>query len=265
MAAVSRLHLLARGLAPATATLYMREIRRAEWWCEDRGYLLSRITPAQLVGYVETRPRSAASRQIVRASLKHYWEIKGRKNPPLSVIFTPPSPRMVCKALEEDDARILAKAARERKDLPGLAVMLGMYQALRRQEIATLRWDAFHDGWLTVTGKGSITATIPTHGMILYELAWRPRRGPWVFPGRKSGPVVPATIWSWIGQVAEEAGVGKVNPHALRHTSLAHMNDATGDLRATQDFARHQNPTVTAGYTRTTSRRLKAAVESLDF
>jgi integrase len=223
------------------------------------------MTAAQMVAYIETRPRTATTRQLIRAALKHYWEIRGRKNPPLDVIFTPPAPRMVCKALDEDDARLLAKAARARHDLPGLAVLLGLYQALRRQEIATLRWDCFHSDWLTVTGKGSVTATIPVHPVIAEELLWRDRPSAWVFPGRKSGPCNPATIWSWVSQVAEDAGLCHVRPHQLRHTSIATVNDNTGDLRAAQDFARHANPTVTAGYTRTKAKRLRAAVDTIDY
>ena len=36
--------------------------------------------------------------------------------------------------------------------------------------------------------------------------------------------------------------------------AIATANDATGDLRATQDFARHAHPETTAIYTRTTDR-----------
>jgi len=65
--------------------------------------------------------------------------------------------------------------------------------------------------------------------------------------------------------VATEAGVNGVTPHILRHTSLSTANDATGDLRTVQAFARHSSPLTTSGYTRATKARMQAVVEALDF
>jgi site-specific recombinase XerD len=198
--------LVLRGLAPKTIRLYCRIIRDAAGWCEDRGEILANVTPGTIAAYSASRPRTHSSQQLIRAALKHYWEIKGRKNPPLRAIRVPPKPRMVCRALDDDEARTLAEAARARGDLPGLAVLLGLYQALRREEIATLRWDAFDgEGWMTVT------------------------------------------------------------PHRLRHTSLATACDNTGDLRSVQAFARHSRPEITSGYTRATTARLMAVVNSIDY
>ena len=74
-----------------------------------------------------------------------------------------------------------------------------------------------------------------------------------------------ATIWNWIREVSETAGIGLIHPHQLRHTAIATINDTTGDLRTAQEFARHADVTTTQLYTRTTDARLKTAVASLDF
>jgi integrase len=147
----------------------------------------------------------------------------------------------------------------------GLAVALGLYQALRRTEIAELRWDCFEDGWLTLTGKGGVTANLPVHPVVAELLERHDRSGPWLFPGRFGGPVTPATIWQWIRDLADEAGIVGMTTHRLRHTALATANDATGDLRSVQAFARHADPRVTAGYTRASRRRLQAVVASIDY
>lgn len=52
---------------------------------------------------------------------------------------------------------------------------------------------------------------------------------------------------------------------ALRHTALATANDATRDLRAVQEFARHARPETTALYTRVTARRLMEVAMSIDY
>lgn len=238
----------------------------AETWFAARGTELSRVTALDVAAYLETRPRTWASRNVTRAALRHYWAFAGRREPPLAALRVPPKPQMVCRAVEPDEATLLAKAARTRGDAKGLAMALGLYLALRREEIASLRWDAFAGSWVTVVGKGDQQGTIPVHGAVLDLLAAYPRRGEWLFPGRGGRPHVhPVTVWAWILDVAKEAGVGRVTPHQLRHTSLATANDNLGDLRAVSTFARHRKLQTTMGYTRTTARKLAEVVDALDY
>lgn len=257
---------MARGLAPKTAALYARTIGAAEEWCRTAGTTLAVVDALQLADYVAGIPRSWSSRKLLRSALNHYWEATGRANPPLAVVRVPPKPTMVCRALEDDEARVLAKVARDRQDPKGLATLFGLYQAMRREEIATLPWAAIEGGgWVRIIGKGERERRIPLHPVTAEAIARHPGCGPWLFPGRFGGPSNPATIWDWIRQVAREAGVENVTPHRLRHTSLAVANDNTGDLRAVQAFAGHSRPETTAGYTRASTRALRAVVESIEY
>ncbi len=113
-------------------------------------------------------------------------------------------------------------------------------------------------------GKGNLPASLPVHPAVNRALEDLPRINEWVFPGRKrGGPIRAATAWDWVRQVAEQAGVANVTPHRLRHTALSVANDRTGDLRAVMEFARHVRPETTAGYTRTTARRMLNVVDSI--
>lgn len=260
-----RERLLSEGLSPKTADLYYRSIRNAEWWFVENKLDLRRATVAQVARYADTLPNSHASRNLLRASLRWYWTFTGRRKPPLGAVRIPRRQKMVCRALDADEAATLARAARSRGDAKGLVVMFALYSALRRSEIAALRWDAIGDGWVSLVGKGNKEAAIPLHHDVVSALVTIPRRGPYLFPGRKGGHVNPATVWHWFREVAEEAGLGPVATHIGRHTALATANDATGDLRGTMEFARHARPETTAGYTRTTAKRLREVVESLDY
>jgi integrase len=262
-----RQELLERGLSPRTANYYARTVQRAELWCDRQGVSLAQASAVTIIEYAATLPRTFSSLSCLHKALAHYWDLCGREDPPLRAIRVPPRRRMECRALDEDQARRLSDVARARGDDHGLAVVLGLYLALRREEIATLRWDCFgQDGWVTITGKGDVTARIPVHPVAAELLAATERRGPWVFPGRVGGGhVSPATVWGWIRRVADEAGVDGVAPHRLRHTALATALDNTRDLRGTQDFARHADPRVTAGYTRTTKQRLAVVVAAVDY
>ncbi len=106
-----------------------------------------------LAQYEELRPKTHASRNLTRVALRHYWEIFKRKDPPLWVIRIPRKPRMVCRALTDEEAGRLAAVARADGTKKGLAVLLAMYQGLRREEIAKVRWDDItDDGWLRLVG-----------------------------------------------------------------------------------------------------------------
>lgn len=264
--------LLAEGLAVKTAHLYLRVIRRADDWCRDRGSSLADASATLVSEYVGTRPGSWSNRNLMRAAFTHYWRIEGRAQPPVKAIRVPPKPDWPCQALQEDDARVLAKHARLRSDegdRRGLAVLFGLYIALRRAEIARLRWDAIlGDDRLRLVGKGRKDATLPLHSVLLAALeSWPGERDGFLFGGRSgSGHVNPATVWKWTAALAAEAGVkARVKTHQLRHTALATANDNTGNLRGVQTLARHSKPETTSHYTRTKSRALRAVVEAIDY
>lgn len=170
------------------------------------------------------------------------------------------------RGIPPDEARQLARAARV-SGLPGLAVLVGLYTAARRSEIASLAWGRIEldRGMVTLERpKTRDLHTVPLHPDLHAELA--PRRVPgerWVFPGRYGGHVSPATIGTWVGAVAQQAGIGHVTPHQLRHTALTEANERTGDLRAVQELAGHTSPEITARYTTVSEERRARAVESL--
>lgn len=264
---IYRQELLERELSPRTVNSYVREVQRAEWACEAAGYSLRNVPAIVLGQYVEARLKTWSTRKLIRSALKHYWEIFKRKNPPLWVLRVPRKPRMICRALEDEEAATFAAYAVERGGTEGFAVLLGLYQALRREEISAVAWHDFDDrGWISIMGKGEQPARLPLHPVVVTAAAALPRYdSTWVFPGRCAGHVSPSTIWSWIRRLAGDAGLEHVTPHRLRHTALAVANDNTGDLRAVQGFARHAKVDTTAGYTRTTERRLRDVIAAVRY
>lgn len=254
------------GLAPRTVATYLRELRTARQWFDDRGQCIDDATAAQVADYANSRPPSWATRKAVRTVLTHYWTMTERPKPPTRAVRVPPKPRGHCRAFDEDDSRILAKAARNRQDDKGLVVAFGLYCALRRAEIAKVRWEHFKGDQVTVQGKFGVEATIPVHGVVLALLeakGWQ--RDGWVFPGRYGRGLNPATVWSWTLDVAQEAGVPNASVHRLRHSALATANDITHDLRSVQELARHSRPETTSLYTRTTQKRLRAVVDAIEY
>lgn len=263
-----RLALRQLGLAPRTVKNYVRIVARAEEWCAEQDCTLVEVSADQLQTYIALQPRSHETLNAHRKALLHYWRICHREDAPLWVIRVPRKPRMICRALDDVEAKRLAEHAKIIGGSRGAAVELGLYQALRVSEIAQVRWSDFegNDGWMQVMGKGDLPASLPVHPVVRASLNKLPRSGEWIFPGRKrGGPISAATAWDWIRKVGEQSGVASVTPHRLRHTALAVANDRTGDLRAVMEFARHARPETTAGYTRTTARRMLEVVASISY
>jgi len=257
-------YLLCRGKAANTVRVYVAHVTRAETWMVAQGVTLDTATAQHVVDYTATLAWSNSTRGQFRSALTHWFQWRGVHGPDRAV-RVPPQPEMVCRALEDDEAVALVKAAVGWYP-HGLMVLLGLYLALRRQEIAVAEWDRYEPGWYRVTGKGERTATLPVHPVLAGELDGVPRRSPWVFPGRYQGDhCAAATVGVYIDQVAAYAGIGHVQPHRLRHTALATANDRLGDLRAVQTFARHTRPDTTAGYTRTRRQRLRDVSDALDY
>jgi len=263
-----RQKLMEQGFAEKSIKAYVSELRRAEFWCEDQGYTLRNVPDAEFARFVATRPRTEPTRKQLRSAVGHYWRIIPRRNPPLWLVRVPKKRRGVCRTLEEEEARAMVAVALKVGGKRGLAVLLAMYLALRREEIAMLRWDAFtKDGWVLIVGKGEQEAKLPVHPVLLDALARLEREDPtWVFTGRKPGTHIGVvSIWQWIVALGREAGIEDLTPHRLRHTALATANDRSKDMRAVQDFARHAKIDTTSMYTRSTARRLVEVMRSIDY
>lgn len=258
--------LLGQGLSSKTVVIYERKMRLVLDLCAERGWDASALAPSQAVSIAAEFPNSPSSRRQLRTCLKHYWDWR-KVNGPEKAIRVPRQERGRFRGLDPDEAKLLAKTARGWWP-HGTSVLLGLFLALRRMEIAQLKWTDFDRDleWVTIQGKGSRVRTLPVHPALAAELRPHITAYPYTFPGsRGRSHVTPATVWLWVQAVSDEAGIRITRPHMLRHTSLATMNDATGDLRTTQEFAGHARPETTAIYTRTTSDRLADAMLQLDF
>lgn len=261
-------YLVAQGLALKTIRAYRGHINRALAWCADRQIELDQIGPMELLELTDTVPESYSSRSHFRSMLKHYWEWRQRPNPPIKAIRVPRKDPGVCRALSEEDARLVVKTAKHWYP-EGTATLLALYLALRASEIAAWHWSRYTGEWYRVLGKGDKEAELPVHPTLASQLRWLPPSAPrsgYLFPGsRGRRHVHPTTVLGWVKQVGEAAGVKEFVTHQLRHTALATANDSLGDLRAVAAFARHSRVEDTMRYTRTTARRLKDVSDSLDY
>jgi len=167
-----------------------------------------------------------------------------------------PTPEKVKELLAHADAK--EPTPKNLRDAAILHTLFGM--ALRRFELVGI--DVGHVDFkrsrIEITGKGrgqSEFATMPSPVVkSLKQWIEARKRGPGALflsfdrarkgTGRLSGSGVRRIV----RQAGKEVGID-LWPHALRHSSVTAVLDATdGDIRSAQRFARHKNPATTMKY-----------------
>lgn len=258
-------YLYGLGLAPGTVRMYQSKLAAALRAADDLGFDIDDASASDLAQLRDRFAESYATLRQVRCALQHYWDWKQIPYPAIKALRVPKKPRPHWRGLGDADARLLAETARGWHP-EGTATLIGLYTGMRRAEIAAMRWDRFTPDldWYKVLGKGLVERTIPIHPTLRRVL--RPVRGSfvWVFPGNRRLHVAPATVWSWVRTVADEAGLS-VSTHQLRHTAINAVVKASRNVEAGQALAGHADISTTAIYTTVTPDELREAVMRLDW
>lgn len=261
-------YLLNEGLATSSIRTYSGRLRIVLKACEEKGWDPDELNVEELRWLADRFSPGWSAQATLKYALVHYWAWRGVEGM-ASAIKLPAKPSARYRGLEPDEARRLEKTALEAGYQRGTTVLVALYLGLRREELVKLRWSDFDDRlqWVEITGKGNRQRYIPVAPILRRELKPHRQSAGWVFASEKGtrGYIHPGTFYYWLAELAERAGVGKINPHALRHTCLATINDETGDLRTTQEFAGHARIESTVGYTRSTKSKLTAAVAALNY
>jgi site-specific recombinase XerD len=126
-------------------------------------------------------------------------------------------------------------------------------------------------GSVTVFGKGRKERKIPLNitaieALRVYLNARPPINTNALFVNNAGNRLAQRNIQKSLTKYAAAAGITRirVSPHKLRHTCATLMHESDVDIREIQGVLGHSNISSTAIYTHTSSKRLKAAVSTLD-
>jgi integrase/recombinase XerD len=122
-------------------------------------------------------------------------------------------------------------------------------------------------GFLTAFGKGGKERVVPL-GTTAVDWAQRylrirPRL---VAEGKGAGalfvtdrgqPLTRQAFWRIIVKYGENAGIGHITPHLLRHSFATHLLENGADLRSVQEMLGHSDLSTTQIYTHITNERLR--------
>ena len=252
--------------------LSMRAVGRAERTIAERVRILqaSGLDPARcslsdveewLGAHPEWTPATRrAYIDAVRACLSWCQSRGIRTDNPAAGLPVVQVPKGRPRPVSTGDLQRLVSAAHRRR-LRGY-LLLAAGAGLRVSEIAAVRGEHIHDGWITVTGKGGKVARLPMHPVLAGYAANMPRDG-WWFPSYTGGGHVTGnTVSRVIGDHMRRCGVPGT-PHALRHWYGSQLVAGGTQMRVVQESMRHDSLQSTQVYTRVTDEQVRQAVDRL--
>lgn len=252
--------------------LSMRAAGRSERTIGERVRILqaSRLDPtsctiADLEEWLGSHPEwTQATRRAyidaVRGCVSWCHERGLRADNPSTALPSIRLPKGRPRPITTGDLQILLAAAKRRR-MRGY-LLLAAYAGLRVSEIAKVRGEDIHDGWLTVRGKGGKTARLPLHPLLVEYAASMPTSG-WWFPAyARPGHVNGSTVSRVIGDLMRRCGVPGT-PHCLRHWYGTQLVAAGVQMRVVQEGMRHTSLQSTQVYTQVTDGQLDAAIRCL--
>ncbi|MGC9450226.1 MAG: site-specific tyrosine recombinase XerD [Oceanipulchritudo sp.] len=175
---------------------------------------------------------------------------------------------------EEVDGLLEAPSRHSPQGLRDRAFLELMYSSgLRVSELCALSLQDLDldDGFLRVqAGKRGKDRLVPVGSKALeaiqrYLHTGRPRlvrsrTGSELFLSNRGAALSRKTVWHWIREYAERAGIGKpVKPHLLRHSFATHLLSNGADLRSIQEMLGHADIGTTEIYTHVDQKRLVEA------
>jgi len=144
------------------------------------------------------------------------------------------------------------------------AILEVMYSAgLRVSELVSLNVEDIdlQAGTMRVIGKGNKQRLSPLGTRATTALStWLEVKdgGYAVFTNYRGGRLSTRSVQKLVDKYTAKAGLGKLTPHALRHSMATHMLDNGADIRSVQELLGHASITSTQVYTHVAGTRQKA-------
>ncbi|HJZ68585.1 MAG TPA: site-specific tyrosine recombinase XerD [Blastocatellia bacterium] len=268
-----------RGLSSNTLTAYRNDLAKLSRFASERGKDVESLHADDLAAFVRSiRKRGLDPKTIarilvtVRGLFKYLVQDGHLKKDPSSNLESPKSWQSLPHFLApEEVVRLLgspnASTAIGLRDKAMLEVLYAT--GLRVSELVGLSiGDVNPDvGFLTVIGKGGKERAVPLgqsaiewtrkYFAVRSRLMPRGKSSSALFVTGSGEPLTRQAFWKIIVAYGEQAGIGHITPHLLRHSFATHLLENGADLRSVQMMLGHSDISTTQIYTHITNERLR--------
>jgi len=249
-------HLRAANLSPNTIDTYASSARQLADFLAAKGMptTVAHITREHVDSFIadildRAKPATAANRYRGCQSFFNWLVDEDEiRETPMAKMKPPQVPDNPPAVLKEPELKALlatCEKGRNFEERRDYAILLTFIDTgIRRHELCGLRWNPKDDtqsdvnlesGILRVLGKGGRERIVPIGAKAIRAIdryvRLRARHqfagDPWLWLSRRPGPYNDHSLYDMIRRRAQQAGLGKVHPHQLRH-SFAHAWLAEG-------------------------------------
>jgi len=276
------------GLSSATLEAYRSDLELLRENLIAEGiHCSSNVTPALLASHIRYlhKKRGLQASSIARhlSTIRMFFrflQASGRiESDPARLLETPTRWKRLPDVLSPKQMKQLINAAtpdsgklwQRDRVLVELMYAGGMWAS----EVVGIKPDDFKEslGVVMVTGKGSKQRLVPIgrpaiDAVQLYLDQLRPtllrfddgRDGGRLLLSNTGRPLERVAVWQIVRKLSNNAGLGDVHPHTLRHSFATHMLAGGADLRVVQELLGHSDIGTTQVYTHIDRSQLKAVV-----
>ncbi len=266
-----------RGLAKNSVSSYKLDLEKLKEFAGAQDIELTEISRTDLRTFIATLSKSGLAPSSINriiSAVRGFYKfllIDGHiKKHPAENLDTPTKGFYLPKFMSEDevDALLAQPDVTQEMGLRDRAILEMMYASgLRVSEAANLRIDDIDidAGILTCKGKGNKERKVPLGKSavewVKSHLAKRRKREHIeirnLFVSSDLRPINRQTIFRFIKEYAEKAGLEDISPHTLRHSFATHLLQHGADSRSVQAMLGHADISTTQIYTHITDQHLR--------
>lgn len=278
--------MLERSLSGNSVEAYMRDVYKLIQFMELKGYHYepTKVPPSvlgELMAYLGELGLESTSQARTLSGLKTFYKYLLLEDlidiAPTDLIEAPRLSRKIPDVLTvEEVERILATIDLSKPNgLRDRAILEILYACgVRVSELINLKLSNlyFHEGYITVIGKGNKERLVPIGDDAMKHLGFyiehvrkkiktMPDYDNYVFLNNRGKPLSRIWVFLIIKEAAQAAGIEKnVSPHTFRHSFATHLIEGGADLKVVQDLMGHESITTTEVYTHLDTEYLRETV-----
>jgi site-specific recombinase XerD len=249
-----------RGFAPSTMVKHRHHLGLFAAACPTLP-----LTPEPIIDFIHGLKVASRTKKTYYECIRQFYNYLEE----FKKIPTPLSPKMVPKTDRHPYFRVLSreeiiKLFNSAESYQERMILTTLYStAVRVGELVSLTSDNLFPDHIVVTGKTG-TREVPI-SQDLYDQLRLLGEGP-IFRDRRGKPISRDGIGQRVAKCMKAVGITgrKLGPHTLRHTSLTHLYEDTGDLPLVQTLAGHTELETTMIYTHPTDEAQRTKLREFD-